>query len=656
MLEHIRDGVSNAVIAERLGVSVNTVRTHVSNMLAKLDLGDRRELGRWQGAPVARPGRNWLFATLAAIGQQVGALSFVARGAAIALVVVVGGVAGTVAIRGALSVASVPLLAVPATAPPEDRATDTATATATPTEAAPQSTSATTEVAGVPISVRVWPSADAFVVGRLPAGAEAEIIGRSANADWFAIAGTGWIRNRAGLQIDEVAQFEAIGDGDIVGPMHPSDVVTGIAAVDRVSALVATGDVEGLLAIAAVEERRCSTGPLEPGGAPQCGEGVAADTPVPSLAVTGCDGVYVAADQLPLILEDWLSHRAFAGSPRLYAVLRLDPADRQGRYDALFAYLDGERRQLQLDGRGRILLIGSGCERVAYDLSVRLADGLASGLEFGPPVPPGLDPPVRVELRPDIAVSAARIITDNLNVRVSPRLAALVLGQLHDGAEVAVIGHRSNDGGQWLALANLGWAFYDPEWIDVAEPLDRIIGSGPVSLRPYAGDLRSGVPAIDRVIALAVAGDSAALGELVITAARECSAPPVDVGPTCPAGVAEGTPIDVFYSVSCHGSYSTNRDQIDSQLQFFDSVNGQDGTLAPYAAYRLNETSGRTGEYGIAFATASGDEGRVLHLDGAGRITLVNSACGPTPVSTMIPDGVDFLLAPPLPEGLTAVR
>jgi DNA-binding CsgD family transcriptional regulator len=51
VLEHIRQRRTNAEIAVRLGVSVNTVRTHVSSMLAKLQVADRAELARWRGEP-----------------------------------------------------------------------------------------------------------------------------------------------------------------------------------------------------------------------------------------------------------------------------------------------------------------------------------------------------------------------------------------------------------------------------------------------------------------------------------------------------------------------------------------------------------------------------------------------------------------------------
>ena len=58
VLEHVREGRPNAEIAVRLGISVNTVRYHVSNMLAKLDQPDRHALAAWDGEPRERFG--WL--------------------------------------------------------------------------------------------------------------------------------------------------------------------------------------------------------------------------------------------------------------------------------------------------------------------------------------------------------------------------------------------------------------------------------------------------------------------------------------------------------------------------------------------------------------------------------------------------------------------
>ena len=48
VLDELRKGGTNAEIAVRLGRSVETVRTHIASMLAKLDLADRDQLATWR--------------------------------------------------------------------------------------------------------------------------------------------------------------------------------------------------------------------------------------------------------------------------------------------------------------------------------------------------------------------------------------------------------------------------------------------------------------------------------------------------------------------------------------------------------------------------------------------------------------------------------
>lgn len=47
--EGVRHGLTNRAIAERLGVSVDAVKFHVANALAKLGMTSRAELRRWTG-------------------------------------------------------------------------------------------------------------------------------------------------------------------------------------------------------------------------------------------------------------------------------------------------------------------------------------------------------------------------------------------------------------------------------------------------------------------------------------------------------------------------------------------------------------------------------------------------------------------------------
>ncbi len=92
VLAALREGGTNAEIAARLGVSTNTVRYHVSNMLAKLELRDRRALAAWR--PEGYRGRLGALFTLPAAVWSVGRpLAWVGVGAAVLAGVVVVAVA-----------------------------------------------------------------------------------------------------------------------------------------------------------------------------------------------------------------------------------------------------------------------------------------------------------------------------------------------------------------------------------------------------------------------------------------------------------------------------------------------------------------------------------------------------------------------------------
>lgn len=54
----VRHGFSNGEIAKRRGISLDAVKYHVANAIAKLGLRDRRELKRWRGTPNDSPLRH----------------------------------------------------------------------------------------------------------------------------------------------------------------------------------------------------------------------------------------------------------------------------------------------------------------------------------------------------------------------------------------------------------------------------------------------------------------------------------------------------------------------------------------------------------------------------------------------------------------------
>lgn len=93
VLDEVREGRSNLEIAERLGVSRNTVKTHIANIRDKLDVRDREDLAGWGGQP-ARVQRSPLLAPLAWLASRGEAVVMSAVAAAVVTGLVVAAQSG----------------------------------------------------------------------------------------------------------------------------------------------------------------------------------------------------------------------------------------------------------------------------------------------------------------------------------------------------------------------------------------------------------------------------------------------------------------------------------------------------------------------------------------------------------------------------------
>ena len=173
VLAELRRGGTNAEIAARLGVTLDAVKFHISNMLGKLHLENREQLAAWRPEP-----RRRLFGLLAVPGtlEPIGRV-LVWAGVAAAGAAAVGVVAVVLIVLSSLDGSEQQLALAPtatatptaATPAPTDTPTPTATPTATP--AATPTPAATAAVTATPTPAVCKTSADPTCIRAVYLGA-----------------------------------------------------------------------------------------------------------------------------------------------------------------------------------------------------------------------------------------------------------------------------------------------------------------------------------------------------------------------------------------------------------------------------------------------------------------------------------------------------
>lgn len=132
MLEELRRGGTNAEIAVRLGLSPETVKTHIARMLSKLGLEDRHELALWRPEAERRRLRA-LFAMPIALGSFARPLVWAGAGLAGAAGMAGVGILIAVLVADGDQPPTVPLVSTPvAQATPSPAATPPPSVTGTP--------------------------------------------------------------------------------------------------------------------------------------------------------------------------------------------------------------------------------------------------------------------------------------------------------------------------------------------------------------------------------------------------------------------------------------------------------------------------------------------------------------------------------------------
>ena len=337
---------------------------------------------------------------------------------------------------------------------------------------------------------------------------------------------------------------------------------------------------------------------------------------------------------------DWVE----GADPQVYAVFDA-PEDRQlpGDYVAVFASAERQFGLAVYTRNDRVTAIAQGCSPSPASL-------IPVDQETFIVAPPRADNPVNEPI-----AGNARIITDNLNVRLGPSLDYSVVGQLNEGAQIDVLG-RSVDS-EWLAVNGAGWIFYNPEWIDLGVTLPSLAALHVSSTFGAIGELHDegthlGVASVDAVIDAVTSGDAAAISVLINYISVPCTnARP---GPSC-GNLAPGTPVDAVEFAACEGEYHRRGSTTLAQNVLARS----DGPRATdrLRLYLVVETPDETNaEYAVLFAFDDAPHsGRLVYVGRNGGIVGAAIGCGEEPpvwLLRAIEGPALAVLLPPRPRAL----
>ncbi|MEZ4502802.1 MAG: SH3 domain-containing protein [Dehalococcoidia bacterium] len=264
-------------------------------------------------------------------------------------------------------------------------------------------------------------------------------------------------------------------------------------------------------------------------------------------------------------------------------------------------------------------------------------------------------PTATPQLAPPVA--AASITTNDLNVRSGPDLRWPVVGMLQTGDEVQIAG-RDVDG-EWLAIPEAGWVFYDTEWMDVDLPLLSlpVLNEAQVIGPMQPTGVTTGIPAIDAFVDLVLASDLDAIEAAAVTFETSCATNPGGAGgpPVCPTGVEDGTSIEVFPVATCEIGHTTTEDlPVNVELAFTGLLGPEE--LRLYAVFESSESNSDLyprGTWTLVFADSAG-LGRAFFLDGDGNLVQLWLGCN-NAAPLMLTDDLDparWVLRPVTPEAL----